>query len=113
MISIAIVRAEPPADPEFAPRRDALRLTDRQRALVEHFAVTHVKAASRPTFHLALLSKLAGGCCGDAALRRAIALAALDIGVEPDLLHRVGLLMRGETGLARHDPKTGDSDADE
>jgi hypothetical protein len=111
MISVAIIK--PVVEHvEFVRSRGEVVLNDKQAALVEHFATTYVKAASHPTFHLALLSKLAGGCCGDAALRRAIVLAALDIGVERETLQRLGLLSRGET-MERHRGAKTESDGDD
>jgi hypothetical protein len=93
-----------------AAQPGAITLNDRNHELVERFVSKHVRKGRLATFRTALRSKLGPGVPGDAALRRAIALAALDIGIDRDVLTRLGLMSRSD-GMERHrNVKTQDDD---
>lgn len=101
MLDVRIIQPPPVEHVEARRTKGAVTLTDRNHELVERFISTHIRKGQTVAFRAALRSKLGPGAPGDAALKRAIALAALDLGIDREKLVRLGLISRSD-GMERH-----------
>jgi hypothetical protein len=90
MLSVAIKPPEVTPEKIYDEPRGETYFTDRKRTMIQYFMRKCVPRASRPTFELALRSRLGPGKPGNGAVEVSMAQAAQDVGVTAARIHELG-----------------------